>query len=54
MLVMLPFWTNLLIRTYALMSVLATQGFANSSLAWGWNTSSWLMTLAGLQPLGDL
>jgi spermidine/putrescine transport system permease protein len=52
MLVMLPFWTNLLIRTYALMSVLATQGFANSSLAWVWNKSSWLMTLAGLQPLG--
>jgi spermidine/putrescine transport system permease protein len=53
MLVMLPFWTNLLIRTYALMSVLAQQGFANSTLAWLWGKSSWLMTLVGLQPLGD-
>ena len=53
MLVMLPFWTNLLIRTYALMSVLAQQGFVNSTLGWIWAKSSWLMTAVGLQPLGD-
>ena len=29
LLIMLPFWTNLLIRTYALMSVLRTEGYAN-------------------------
>jgi spermidine/putrescine transport system permease protein len=32
MLVMLPFWTNLLIRTYALMAMLRTEGFINSAL----------------------
>jgi spermidine/putrescine transport system permease protein len=30
MLVMLPFWTNLLIRTYAMISVLGTKGVINS------------------------
>jgi spermidine/putrescine transport system permease protein len=34
MLVMLPFWTNLLIRTYALMAMLRTEGFVNAALAW--------------------
>jgi len=34
LLVMLPFWTNLLIRTYALMAVLRTQGFLNHALNW--------------------
>lgn len=29
--VMLPFWTNLLIRTYALMAVLRTEGYINSA-----------------------
>ena len=53
LLVMLPFWTNLLIRTYALMSVLRTEGYANFTLEWLWNQSSWLMTLVGLQPLGE-
>ena len=53
MLIMLPFWTNLLIRTYALMSVLRTEGYANFTLEWLWNQGSWLMTLVGLQPLGE-
>jgi len=34
---MLPFWTNLLIRTYALMAVLRTRGFLNSSLEALWS-----------------
>ena len=29
LLIMLPFWTNLLIRTYALMAILRTEGYAN-------------------------
>ena len=29
LLIMLPFWTNLLIRTYALMAILRTEGFVN-------------------------
>ena len=53
LLIMLPFWTNLLIRTYALIAVLRTEGYANFTLEWLWNQGSWLMTLVGLQPLGD-
>jgi spermidine/putrescine transport system permease protein len=34
MLVMLPFWTNLLIRTYALMAILRTEGAVNGALGW--------------------
>jgi spermidine/putrescine transport system permease protein len=34
LLVMLPFWTNLLIRTYALMAMLRTTGPLNSALGW--------------------
>ena len=48
---MLPFWTNLLIRTYALMIVMGQQGYANSGLGALWNGASWLKTLVGLQPL---
>lgn len=36
LLIMLPFWTNLLIRTYALMAVLRTEGYINFALAFGW------------------
>ncbi|MEQ1714499.1 MAG: ABC transporter permease [Hyphomicrobium sp.] len=52
MLVMLPFWTNLLIRTYALIAVLRTEGFANFTLDWLWSNGSALATFAGLQPFG--
>lgn len=38
LLIMLPFWTNLLIRTYALMAVLRTEGYINASLGWLWST----------------
>ncbi len=51
-LIMLPFWTNLLIRTYALIAVLRTEGYANSSLGWLWSGASGLKALVGLQPLG--
>ena len=34
MLVILPFWVNLLIRTYALIAVFRTQGFFNYALEW--------------------
>jgi spermidine/putrescine transport system permease protein len=53
LLIMLPFWTNLLIRTYALMAVLRNEGYVNFTLAWLWDNASWFMTLVGLQPLGD-
>ncbi|MGE3829965.1 MAG: ABC transporter permease [Parvibaculaceae bacterium] len=34
LLVILPFWINLLIRTYALIAVLRTQGYVNIGLGW--------------------
>jgi spermidine/putrescine transport system permease protein len=49
--IMLPFWTNLLIRTYALMMLLGTQGYANKTLGWLWDGASWMKTLFGMQPL---
>jgi spermidine/putrescine transport system permease protein len=49
--VMLPFWTNLLIRTYALIKVMRTEGYANHTLGWFWEKASWMKTLVGLQPL---
>lgn len=42
LLVMLPFWTNLLVRTYALMAILRDQGLINTALA---------MILPGAAPL---
>jgi spermidine/putrescine transport system permease protein len=32
--IMLPFWTNLLVRTYALIAVLRDEGLINSVLSW--------------------
>ena len=34
LLIILPFWINLLIRTYALIAVFRTQGYLNLSLGW--------------------
>jgi spermidine/putrescine transport system permease protein len=34
LLVILPFWINLLIRTYALIAVFRTQGYVNLSIGW--------------------
>jgi spermidine/putrescine transport system permease protein len=53
LLIMLPFWTNLLIRTYALIAVLRENGYVNFTYEWLWNNASGLMTMVGLQPLGD-
>ena len=47
LLIMLPFWTNLLIRTYALMAVLRTQGYINFTLAFLWNGAGHLAALFG-------
>jgi spermidine/putrescine transport system permease protein len=55
LLIMLPFWTNLLIRTYALMMMLGTQGYAtkaaNAGLGTLWGGASWLKSLVGMEPL---
>jgi len=47
LLIMLPFWTNLLIRTYALMAVLRTEGYINISLGFLWNGLGHLAALGG-------
>ena len=44
----LPLWTNLLIRTYALMAVLRTRGFVNNTLAWFHDGLGSLAALVGL------
>jgi spermidine/putrescine transport system permease protein len=51
LLIMLPFWTNLLIRTYALMAVLRTEGFVNQGLAVLWHGADYVAAAAG-RPLG--
>jgi spermidine/putrescine transport system permease protein len=53
LLIMLPFWTNLLIRTFALIAVLREQGYVSFMLEWLWNNASGLMAFVGLQPLGE-
>jgi len=50
--VMLPFWTNLLIRTYALIAVLRTEGYINQSLGWLWNGIGAVAGALGLGALG--
>ena len=51
LLVILPFWTNLLIRTYALIAVLRTRGYINFTLEWFWDGGNQILTAVGL---GDL
>ena len=53
LLIMLPFWTNLLIRTYALMSIMGTQGLINGIIAFFWTGTSGVMAHAGLHPLPE-
>ena len=47
LLIMLPFWTNLLIRTYALMAVLRTEGYINFGLGILWNGLGHVTALVG-------
>jgi spermidine/putrescine transport system permease protein len=51
LLIMLPFWTNLLIRTYALMAVLRSEGVINTGLGAVWGAFSHLTGALG-HPLG--
>ena len=46
--IMLPFWTNLLIRTYALIAVLRTRGYVNIVLEWAWAKAGALTSLLGM------
>lgn len=46
--VILPFWINLLIRTYALVAVFRTQGFLNYGLEYAWWLGASAASLVGL------
>ncbi len=54
LIVVLPFFTNLLIRTYAWIAVLRTRGFLNFGLEWVHEKLDGLFTLVGLpDAMGD-
>ncbi len=48
LLIILPFWTNLLIRTYALIAILRTRGYVNFTLEWFWDQGNAFLNLIGL------
>lgn len=50
--IMLPFWTNLLIRTYALIAVLRREGYANQAIGWVHDNLGALAPLVGLPQPG--
>ena len=47
----LPFWTNLLIRTYALIAILRTKGNVNVALEQFWDWGNGLLALLGVEHL---
>ena len=49
LLIILPFWTNLLIRTYAWIAVLRTRGYVNFGLEWVHEQINWLFSLFGIE-----
>jgi len=51
LLIMLPFWTNLLIRTYSLLNILGTRGRLNEMLGWLWMRANDFLAFVGA---GDL
>ena len=53
LLIMLPFWTNLLVRTYALMSIMGSQGLINNIYAFFYNGLSAILAHAGGHALPD-
>lgn len=54
LIIMLPFWTNLLIRTYALLNILGTRGRLNDLLSWLHDKAYHLIDTLGLSGLGLL
>jgi spermidine/putrescine transport system permease protein len=54
LLVILPFWTNMLIRTYAMIAMLRQNGFLNDGIGALWAAVKFLLTPVGLGELmGD-
>jgi spermidine/putrescine transport system permease protein len=54
LLIMLPFWTNLLIRTYALLNILGTRGRLNDLLRWIYERADSFLNFLGMGNLGLL
>jgi spermidine/putrescine transport system permease protein len=50
-LVVLPFWTNLLIRTYSMIAVLRQNGYLNYAIEYVWLAARYLATPLGLADL---
>ncbi|NQU58227.1 MAG: ABC transporter permease [Rhodospirillales bacterium] len=48
LIVILPFWTNLLIRTYSWIAVLRTKGYVNFTLEWFHEKLNAIFTFAGV------
>ena len=48
LLIMLPFWTNLLIRTYSLLNILGTRGRLNDLLGWLWVRANDVLHFVGV------
>lgn len=46
--IILPFWTNLLIRTYAFLNILGTRGRLNEALRWMWEQANWALNGLGI------
>lgn len=46
--VTIPFWINILIRTYALIAVFRTRGFLNFTLEWFWNLGASVLSAVGI------
>lgn len=49
----LPFWINILIRTYALIAVFRTRGFLNFTLEWFWDVGDVILRTIGLEGLSE-
>lgn len=54
LMVILPFWTNLLIRTYALIAVLRERGYVNFTLEWIYDQAHALLGFLGLDQLSTM
>ena len=45
----LPFWINILVRTYSLIAVFRTNGFLNWTLEWFWDLGAGVLSFLGLE-----
>lgn len=53
LLITLPFWINILIRTYALIAVFRVRGFLNFGLEWIWNVGDGAVRFLGFAGFGE-